>query len=207
MNQYNSNIQVKIMIEELIINLNKFIPKRANGNLPQAAIIILLEPRDNDFDVIFTERSKKLPSHAGEVSFPGGKSEDKDSSLIDTALREAQEEIGLVPENVKILGQLDTQESRWGLSVTPFVGIIQKTQRFIAEPKEVESIFKVPLSYFKDSPEILNKITNASGESFITPVIGYENYKIWGLTLAFTLQFLKLSNIDIEIDDLHFREA
>ena len=195
------------MIEELIINLNKFIPKRANGNLPQAAIIILLEPRDNDFDVIFTERSKKLPSHAGEVSFPGGKSEDKDSSLIDTALREAQEEIGLMPENVKILGQLDTQESRWGLSVTPFVGIIQETQRFIAEPKEVESIFKVPLSYFKDTPEILNKITNASGESFITPVIGYENYKIWGLTLAFTLQFLKLSNIDIEIDDLHFREA
>ena len=125
MNQYNSNIQVKIMIEELIINLNKFIPKRANGNLPQAAIIILLEPRDNDFDVIFTERSKKLPSHAGEVSFPGGKSEDKDSSLIDTALREAQEEIGLVPENVKILGQLDTLESRWGLSVTPFIGIIQ----------------------------------------------------------------------------------
>ena len=65
----------------------------------------------------------------------------------------------------------------------------------------------LPLSYFKDAPEILNKITNASGESFITPVIGYENYKIWGLTLAFTLQFLKLSNIDIEIDDLHFREA
>ena len=75
------------------------------------------------------------------------------------------------------------------------------------EPKEVETIFTVPLEYLKKNPLISNKITNASGETFETPVINFENYKIWGLTLGFTLQFLNLIDIDIDIDDLYFRSA
>ena len=63
------------------------------------------------------------------------------------------------------------------------------------------------LNYLKEDPLISNKITNASGETFQTPVINYENQKIWGLTLGFTLQFLELIEIDIDIDDLYFRPA
>ena len=67
---------------------------------------------------------------------------------------------------------------------------------------------RLPLkSYLKENPYISNKITNASGETFETPVINYENQKIWGLTLGFTLQFLELIEIDIDIDDLYFRSA
>ena len=111
------------------------------------------------------------------------------------------------PNLIKILGRMDPQESRFGISVTPYVGYAAGSLNFKKDPKEVETIFSVPLNYLKEDPLISNKITNASGETFETPVINYENQKIWGLTLGFTLQFLELMEIDIDIDDLYFRSA
>ena len=191
-------------IEKKLKNLAFDLP---NENLPQAAILILLIENQNDLSIVFTERSKSLPSHAGEVSFPGGKREAEDEDLIETALRETQEEIGINPKQINILGRMDTKESRFGLSVSPFIGYASGNLEFIKETKEVDTIFFVPLNYLKDKPSITNKVTNASGETFETPVLNYDSHKIWGLTLGFTLQFLKIIEIDIEIDDLYFRKA
>ena len=153
------------MIPFIEKRLNDLSPKQSDEKLPQAAVLILITDNENDYSIVFTERSKKLPSHAGEVAFPGGKKEEED------------------------------------------VGYAAGSLKFKKDPKEVETIFSVPLNYLKEDPLISNKITNASGETFQTPVINYENQKIWGLTLGFTLQFLELMEIDINIDDLYFRPA
>ncbi len=191
-------------IEKKLKSLN---PKQSDKKLPQAAVLILITDNENDYSIVFTERSKKLPSHAGEVAFPGGKKEDEDKNLIETVLRETYEEIGIGSNLIKILGRMDPQESRFGISVTPYVGYATGNLKFKKDPKEVETIFSVSLNYLRKNPQISNKITNASGETFETPVINYENHKIWGLTLGFTLQFLELIEIDIDIHDLYFRSA
>ena len=102
---------------------------------------------------------------------------------------------------MKILGNLDPLESRFGLSVTPYIGVLGENFELQANPDEVAEIFHLPLSFFKNEPSIKRGVTNFKGETFDTPVIIYENHEIWGLTLAFTLDFLKLFNIKFK-DDL-----
>ena len=192
------------MIQALTNRLLDFTPKNSDESLPQAAVLILCYEKDNDLYFVMTERSNSLPSHPGEVAFPGGKREKKDKNLKQTALREATEEISLDPAKVEILGQLDPLESRFGLSVTPFIGILKEKFELEPNPDEVADIFYLPLSFFKNDPLIKRGVTNFKGETFDTPVIIYENYEIWGLTLAFTLDFLKLFNIKFK-DDLQIR--
>ena len=189
------------MIQALTNRLLDFTPKNPDESLPQAAVLILCYEKDNDLYFVMTERSNSLPSHPGEVAFPGGKREKKDKNLKQTALREATEEISLDPTKVEILGQLDPLESRFGLSVTPFVGILKEKIELEPNPDEVADIFYLPLSFFKNNPLIKRGVTNFKGETFDTPVIIYDNHEIWGLTLAFTLDFLKLFNIKFK-DDL-----
>ena len=192
------------MIQALTNRLLDFTPKNPDESLPQAAVLILCYEKDNDLYFVMTERSNSLPSHPGEVAFPGGKREKKDKNLKQTALREATEEISLDPAKVEILGQLDPLESRFGLSVTPFVGILKEKFELEPNPDEVADIFYLPLSFFKNDPLIIRGVTNFKGETFDTPVIIYDNHEIWGLTLAFTLDFLKLFNIKFK-DDLQIR--
>ena len=192
------------MIQVLTNKLLDFTPKNSDESLPQAAVLILCYEKDNDLYFVMTERSNSLPSHPGEVAFPGGKREKKDKNLKQTALREATEEISLDPAKVEILGQLDPLESRFGLSVTPFIGILKEKFELEPNPDEVADIFHLPLSFFKNNPLIKRGVTNFKGETFDTPVIIYDNHEIWGLTLAFTLDFLKLFNIKFK-DDLQIR--
>lgn len=192
------------MIQALTNKLLDFTPKNSDESLPQAAVLILCYEKDNDLYFVMTERSNSLPSHPGEVAFPGGKREKKDKNLKQTALREATEEISLDPAKVEILGQLDPLESRFGLSVTPFIGILKEKFELEPNPDEVADIFYLPLSFFKNNPLIKRGVTNFKGETFDTPVIIYDNHEIWGLTLAFTLDFLKLFNIKFK-DDLQIR--
>ena len=192
------------MIQALTNRLLDFTPKNSDESLPQAAVLILCYEKDNDLYFVMTERSNSLPSHPGEVAFPGGKREKKDKNLKQTALREATEEISLDPAKVEILGQLDPLESRFGLSVTPFIGILKEKFELEPNPDEVADIFYLPLSFFKNDPLIKRGVTNFKGETFDTPVIIYDNHEIWGLTLAFTLDFLKLFNIKFK-DDLQIR--
>lgn len=114
----------------------------------QAAVLIPLLVSDHIPYVVFTQRSDSLRSHRSQVSFPGGKVDEIDKNLEETALRECHEEIGLIPENVRILGSIDQLLSRNGLLVTPFVGILEKDFEPILNPDECTYIFKVPLTFF-----------------------------------------------------------
>ncbi|RTZ87261.1 MAG: coenzyme A pyrophosphatase, partial [SAR324 cluster bacterium] len=110
-------------------------------------LIPLLESEGELF-VLLTQRSKQLRSHAGQVSFPGGKQDTQDANSLETALRETHEEIGLPTENVEIIGTLDQILSLHYYLVTPFVGLIPEDFAPLLNTAEIESVFKVPLTFF-----------------------------------------------------------
>ena len=168
------------------------------SDLPKAAVLIALTDEENP-EVIYTLRSNKVSSHQGEVSFPGGMQEESDTSLIITALRESEEEIGLPQNCVKILGPLDTMVSRFNVSVTPFVGIIPGDVELNSSSEEIEACFRVPLSFLLKDKRYRNDEVNRNGETFYMPAYKYSSYVIWGLTAMITVNFLNRA-LDAKID-------
>ena len=121
----------------------------------KAGVLIILSKDDGEdgFNVLFTKRSSKLSTHSGEVSFPGGMQEDIDQNLLETALRESNEEINLDPSNLIKLGALNFLLSRHKIEVNPFVGYLEKNQDFQGN-YEIDEIFNVPLSFLMDEDNI-----------------------------------------------------
>jgi len=185
------------MIPKIKENLSSYKPSGPIAGLPQAAVLILLHETSEDLNVIYCLRSNNLPTHAGEVAFPGGKREEKDETLRDTALREAQEEVNLELKDVEVLGEISSVQSRFGLSVTPYIGIL-KSNTLIADGKEIEEVFSVPLNFIKTNMQKEQKSENWDNKKVFFPFFEFENKMVWGLTAYMTVEFLKL--LDIEID-------
>ena len=185
------------MIPKIKENLSSYKPSGPIVGLPQAAVLILLHETSEDLNVIFCLRSNNLPTHAGEVAFPGGKREVKDETLRETALREAQEEVNLELKDVEVLGEISSVQSRFGLSVTPYIGIL-KSNTLIADGKEIAEVFSVPLNFIKNNMQKEQKSENWDNKKVFFPFFEFENKMVWGLTAYMTVEFLKL--LDIEID-------
>ena len=179
------------MINQIEKKLKSFIGLPPKDGLPKAAVLIAVTDHTQP-EIIYTLRSRKLSSHSGEVSFPGGMSEESDDSLIDTALRESEEEVGLKKQDVKIIGSLDTMVSRFNISVTPFVGIISNEVKLTTTSEEIESIFKVPLTFLLQDDRFRNDPVKRGNETFYVPAYKYDSYIIWGLTAMITVNFLNL---------------
>ena len=170
----------------------------------KAGVLILLK-RDigsNEFQILFTKRSSKLSTHSGEVSFPGGMWEEKDSSLFDTAMRESNEEIGLKKNNVMDLGRMNYLLSRHKVEVNPFVGYLENNQELIGN-FEIDEIFDVPVSFLLNNNNILYKEFKRNDLRISMPSWVYNGNRIWGLTALITADFLNMcfdAKIDTNID-------
>jgi 8-oxo-dGTP pyrophosphatase MutT (NUDIX family) len=149
----------------------------------KGAVLIILYPEGDDVNIIFTVRSQNVPTHKGEISFPGGGYEPWDSDLIDTALRETHEEIDLEVHREQVLGRLDdysTSASKF--VVAPFVAFLDSKPEVRPDSFEVAEILHVPLSCLlaPGAPEegiIMSRV----GELKV-PIFRYGEYKIWGAT-------------------------
>lgn len=157
--------------------------------LPEAAVLMPLlnlpDPR-----VVLTVRARTMPTHAGEVAFPGGKRDPGDRDLLMTALRESQEEVGLIPKQVEVLGPLSPVASRYGMKVTPYVGVVNPAAQLVAEPGEIDTIFQVPLSFFLDQTPELSSPVEVFGKRVRLPSYYYQDKHIWGLTAFMILDLL-----------------
>jgi 8-oxo-dGTP pyrophosphatase MutT (NUDIX family) len=151
---------------------------------------------DGDLHVVYIRRSDHVESHRGQVAFPGGRVDPTDETLLHTALREAQEEVGIDPASVDVLGALEGTVARTSeIHVTPFVGVIPATHSLRADPKEVASIFFVPMSALEDSSyRGTYRFRRDSGAVSEHPAIFYNDQVIWGLTLRFTEEVLRVMN-------------
>jgi 8-oxo-dGTP pyrophosphatase MutT (NUDIX family) len=145
---------------------------------------------DDEFDVVYTLRSQDLPSHKGQVAFPGGKRDGLEESL-ETALRESAEEIGIVPSDVRIVGAIDDVSTMAGrFIITPWIGLLPPDCTFRAEPGEVDDIFQVRLSALGDPRYQATTKKHWGGNAFDVPIITAGRHEIWGATHEITRNFL-----------------
>jgi 8-oxo-dGTP pyrophosphatase MutT (NUDIX family) len=172
---------VKQQIEKILRHREK---KKITGeNLRASAVLIPLFYNQGQYHVLFTERSEEVEFHKGQVCFPGGTQEPSDSSLLQTALRETEEEISLKAKDVEILGEFDdsvTLTSNYVIS--PFVAFIPHPYPFKADGREIREVFSVPLSFLMDE-------ANFKQDSY---AYEYEGHVIWGATARILRQFIDL---------------
>ena len=161
-------------------------------SLIPAAVLLLLTNRRGPH-VVFAKRTEDVAHHKGQFSFPGGIVETWDGSRLETALREAREEIGLPPSAVDILGTLDDTETRaTQFVITPFVGMISQPVSYTPDGKEIERVLEVPLEALLDPANVRVEMWERDGE--VHPVYFYEynGETIWGATARILKQFLDL---------------
>jgi 8-oxo-dGTP pyrophosphatase MutT (NUDIX family) len=158
--------------------------KKITGeNLKASAVLIPIFYDHGQYHVLFTERSNEVVFHKGQVCFPGGTREPSDANLLQTGLREIEEEIGLKARDIEILGELDdslTFTSNYVIS--PFVAFIPTPHSLKTNGKEVKGTFSVPLSFLMDE-------ANFKQDSYSYE---YEGHTIWGATARILRQFIDL---------------
>jgi 8-oxo-dGTP pyrophosphatase MutT (NUDIX family) len=169
------------------------VPPPGAGSRRAAVLVpILLEPEGAR--LVYTVRKDHLQDHAGQISFPGGSLDPGDGSLLETALREAQEEIDLSPDLVEVVGELEEMYiPPSDFRVNPFVGLLPPEAKLVLHPDEVEAIFTVPLTELM-SPKTLRKVLwTRDGREYEVPVFAVEDpspREIWGATAAMTAGLL-----------------
>ena len=147
-----------------------------------AAVLVPIVVRDDEPSVILTKRAPHMNKHAGQISFPGGRAEQEDATAVNTALRESQEEIGLDPALVEVVGTLSTYVTVTEYSVTPVVGLVEPTFDLKAEVSEVAEIFEVPLRFLMDQRNHQKHSGFHNGIERFWYAMPYNDYYIWGAT-------------------------
>lgn len=157
-----------------------------------AAVLVPLVRRGGQLNVLLTQRTAHLHDHAGQISFPGGRVEQGDTSATDTALRETHEEIGLAPQAVDVIGMLPDYVVATGYRVTPVVGLIEKDFALRLDEFEVEEVFEVPLMFLMNPANHERRTVTAGALTrtfYAIPYIGRRRYFIWGATAAMLRNF------------------
>jgi 8-oxo-dGTP pyrophosphatase MutT (NUDIX family) len=154
---------------------------RAAARRPASVLVPIIE-RPEELRVLFTRRTAHLRDHSGQISFPGGRAEPRDATPEATALREAEEEIGLDPGRVEVLGKLSDYHTRTDFRVTPVVGLVAPPFELRLDAREVDEVFEVPLSFLLDPANHQRQAREFQGRTAHYFAIVWGDYTIWGAT-------------------------
>jgi len=147
--------------------------------------------------LLFTRRTETLARHSGQVSFPGGRSEDGDLSPVETALRETFEETGIAPNFVTVAGYLDRYLTGTGFDIQPVVGVLADGFALVPDPREVAEIFEVPLAFLLDPANRRRESREIAGRQRSFYAFTYKEHEIWGATAAIVVNLAqRLGAID-----------
>lgn len=166
-----------------LAEVEAFLPV-AHAELAPAAVLCGLVPRPDGLQVLLTKRAEHLRHHAGQISFPGGRMEAGDASPLQTALREAQEEIGLAPETVRLLGYLEPMVTITGYRVYPVVAAIDPDYRAEPDGHEVSALFEAPLALFLDAGNERPFRIEFQGAMRSLIAFDWQAHRIWGATAS-----------------------
>lgn len=158
-----------------------------------AAVLVLLHNQDGQPHILFQKRTDKVDTHKGQISFPGGGSDPGDRDLLFTAVRETHEEIGVHPDHIEILGQLDQMKTISNFAVTPYVGwldIHPYEWRFSHD--EVAYLLEVPLAHLLDEQNFVPDRRFMNGREVVMPAYRFGDDLIWGATARMLTNFLDL---------------
>lgn len=149
----------------------------------RAAVLIPVSQNGDEQFVLLTRRTETVEHHKGQISFPGGAVEPGDPDLLSTAIRETREELGIPPDQIRILGVLDDVNSRTsGFVITPFVGQIPHNYPLTVSRAEIAEVLVVPLATFRDPRNLRVETVQRGGEQAEIFFYHYHRYEIWGLT-------------------------
>ncbi len=153
-------------------------------NTPRkSAVLIALYKKDGEYCFPILRRTKYNGPHSGQMGLPGGKVEPDDESIIYTALREAYEEIGIIPSHVHVIGELsELYIPVTNILVTPVVGYIDYEPQYIINKKEVDELFLIPVSYLFDKERKKSEVWDMSGNKVNIPFYDFYNQTVWGAT-------------------------
>lgn len=181
------------MQDDLVQRVRCYSPRQveASGDLSEAAVLVPIT-RSEEPELVLTLRASGLSTHGGEVAFPGGRRDPADPDLVHTALRESEEEIGLPPGLVEVIGPLSPVVSRYGIRVTPFVALIPDYVEYRPNDAEIASVFSVPLDFLRQDPRETTQRIDHQGCSWYVPCYRYGPYKIWGLTAIMVVELVNV---------------
>jgi 8-oxo-dGTP pyrophosphatase MutT (NUDIX family) len=186
------------MLDDVRAALASYAPKRiAQAELPRAAVLIPLYEKDGTQHILFQVRTELVLHHKGQISFPGGAEDPGDTDLLMTALRETEEEIGLVREDVEVLGQLDDLITISNFIVTPYVGRVTRPAPYPFAPSgfEVAELLEVPVPHLID-PANQNRGPVPWRDSMAPPPsYSFGEHVIWGATGRLLQRFLELAGV------------
>jgi 8-oxo-dGTP pyrophosphatase MutT (NUDIX family) len=157
--------------------------EQAGAGITPAAVLVPVVDRPEP-TVILTLRPETMRKHPGQVSFPGGRIDPGDDGPVAAALREAEEEIGLPPHQVEVIGLADVYRTVTGFEVTPVVGIVPPDLPLVPHPGEVAALFEAPLHYLLDPAHQQERSAIWRGRERHYYEIDYEGRRIWGATAA-----------------------
>jgi len=178
-------------VQDLLTDrLSNYAPRQLALDYPEAGILVPITDNQRDPEMIFTLRSSNLKTHRGQVAYPGGKRDPEDASLIATALRETHEEIGLPPDQVKVIAPLSQVMSLHRILVTPYVGVVPGDHPLEPNPHEIESVFRVPISWFLEDRRERTDTLSFLNSTLYVPCYRWERYQIWGLSAVVLVDFL-----------------
>ncbi|MCH9011998.1 MAG: CoA pyrophosphatase [Proteobacteria bacterium] len=164
--------------------------------LTPAAVLVPIVEREAGLTVLLTRRTDHLDDHAGQVSFPGGRIEAFDQGPEAAALREAEEETGLPPDRVRLIGRLDTYVTRTGFEVIPVVGLVTPPFPIAPDSFEVAEVFEVPLAFFlaPENRQRHSRVYEGKDRQFY--VFPFKDYYIWGATAGMLVNLVEVLNPD-----------
>ena len=175
----------------------------AGDDLTPAAVMVLLYPKDGDHWVLLNKRSQEVEHHKGEISFPGGATDPEDKDSLDTALRETEEEMGICPEDITVLGEMDEVATRSRFRVSVFAGTIEPPYHFRPSIDEIAEIVEFPVSALLDASSIrVETHWQADGASTVHSY-AYGRHLVFGATARILQQFLQLLEDGLESEGLN----
>jgi 8-oxo-dGTP pyrophosphatase MutT (NUDIX family) len=160
--------------------------------LKPAAVLLLIVNHPAGPTVLFTQRTAHLSDHAGQISFPGGRCDAEDCDPEHTALREAQEEVGVPPDRVAILGRMPEYRTVTGYAITPVVGWAEPPLAYRPDPREVAEVFEVPLAFLLDAANHRYESAFFRGRMRHYWAMPYGEHFIWGATAGMLVTFHRL---------------
>ena len=182
----------KEQIKQALLEYTRIeIPPEQYHDFVRAAVLIPLFPENNELSVLLTVRTHEVETHKGQISFPGGLRDATDRDAVHTALRETEEELGISPNGIEVLGMLDDLSTPTGFIITPFVGHLPNRPRLRLNASEVAETFSVPLSFFLEDKNARWEMRERNGFQMKVWFYQYGKYLIWGATAAIIRNLLK----------------
>ncbi len=156
--------------------------KYPRHTLRKASVLIGFVEREHGLNIVLTKRAEHLRHHPGQITFPGGKFEESDVNLYNTAIREAEEEVGIRSQDIETFGELPEIVTISRFRVTPIMAFINSDYQATIDPNEVEEVFEVPAEHLLDKDKLYTGVFQVKSQPHRIFAIPYQRHFIWGMT-------------------------